>query len=105
VAGRIIAVVEGEELSGQFDVVALNRGARDGLDRGTVLTADSVSATTDDLCARIEERSTCLFHPSRVLPSETAGTLLVFKTYEDMSYALILNDTAPIHVYDRVRNP
>jgi len=29
----------------------------------------------------------------------------VFKTYEHMSYALILNDAVPIHVYDRVRNP
>ena len=105
VNGRIIAVVEGEELSGQYDVVALNRGAKDGLDRGTVLTADSVPAKTDDLCSRIGDRSTCLFHPSRVLPSEAAGTLLVFKIYENMSYALILNDSAPIHVYDRVRNP
>jgi hypothetical protein len=105
VTGRVIAVVEGEDLSGQYDVVALNRGAKDGLDRGTVLTADAVPAKTDDLCARIEERSTCLFHASRVLPSEAAGTLLVFKTYQDMSYALILSESTAIHVHDRVRNP
>jgi hypothetical protein len=105
VSGQIIAVVAGEELSGQYDVVALNRGARDGLDRGAVLTADEVPGTTDDQCARIEDRSTCLFHGTRRLPSEAAGTLLVFKTYEYMSYALILNDTVPIHNLDRVRNP
>jgi hypothetical protein len=105
VVGRVVAVVEGEDLSGQYDVVALNRGAKDGLDRGTVLTADSVPAKTDDLCARIEERSTCLFHSRTVLPAEAAGTLLVFKTYQDMSYALILSESVAIHVHDRVRNP
>jgi hypothetical protein len=105
VSGQVIAVVEGEELAGQYDVVALNRGSRAGLDRGTVLTADEIQAQSLDLCARIEDQSTCLFHMNRSLPSEPNGTLLVFKTYEDMSYALILNDATPIHVYDRVRNP
>jgi hypothetical protein len=105
VAGKVIAVVEGEELAGQYDVVALNRGSRDGLDRGTVLTADEIQAKSLDLCARIEDQSTCLIHVNRALPSEPNGTLLVFKTYEHMSYALILNDATPIHVYDRVRNP
>jgi hypothetical protein len=105
VSGRIIAVVEGEELAGQYDVVALNRGSRDGLDRGSVLTADEIQAKSLDLCARIEDQSTCLLHFNRALPSEPNGTLLVFKTYEHMSYALVLNDAAPIHVNDRVRNP
>lgn len=105
VAGKVIAVVEGEELAGQYDVVALNRGSRDGLDRGTVLTADEIQAESLDLCARIEDQSTCLIHVNRALPSEPNGTLLVFKTYEHMSYALILSDATPIHVYDRVRNP
>ena len=105
VAGKVIAVVEGEELAGQYDVVALNRGSRDGLDRGTVLTADEIQAKSLDLCARIEDQSTCLIHVNRALPSEPNGTLLVFKTYEHMSYALILTDATPIHVYDRVRNP
>jgi hypothetical protein len=105
VAGKVIAVVEGEELAGQYDVVALNRGSRDGLDRGTVLTADEIQAKSLDLCARIEDQSTCLIHVNRALPSEPNGTLLVFKTNEHMSYALILTDATPIHVYDRVRNP
>jgi hypothetical protein len=39
------------------------------------------------------------------LPSEVNGTMLVFKTYELMSYALILNDISPIRTYDHVRNP
>ena len=39
------------------------------------------------------------------LPDERNGTLLVFKTYERMSYGLIVNTTSPVRIADRVRNP
>jgi hypothetical protein len=105
VSGEIVAVVEGADLAGQYDVVALNRGSSDGLERGSVLTVEEFPAQSSDQCARIEDTSTCLTHPKTTLPSEFNGTLLVFKTYELMSYALVLNDISPIHTYDHVRNP
>jgi hypothetical protein len=105
ISGVIVAIVEGEDVAGQYDVVALNRGSSDGLERGNVLKVEEVSAISDDQCARIQDASTCLLHPNRRLPIETAGTLLVFKTYEQMSYALILSETSPIHTYDHIRNP
>jgi hypothetical protein len=105
VHGTIIAVVEGSDVAGQYDVVAINRGSDDGLDRGTVLTADEGEAFSDDQCAHIEDFSTCLWHPNVKLPAEAAGTLLVFKTYQQMSFALVLRDTVPIAGYARVRNP
>jgi len=105
VSGEIIAVVDGSDSAGQYNVVAINRGTSDGLERGNVLKIDEEQAVSDDQCARIQDHSTCLLHPNQRLPIETAGTVLVFKTYEQMSYALILNDTVPMHTYDRVRNP
>jgi hypothetical protein len=39
------------------------------------------------------------------LPNDRAGTLLVFKAYDQMSYALILETTVPVSVADRVRTP
>jgi LysM repeat protein len=105
VAGQIIVVVAGADVAGQYDVVALNRGSRDGLDRGTVLIAEEADAKADDQCAHIKDFSTCLRHPSVMLPSENAGTLLVFKTYEQMSYALVLHDTVPIQGHARVKSP
>ena len=105
VDGRIIAVVDNVLLAGQYEVVALNRGSQDGLDRGTVLTADLAGNTISDTCAKIDGESTC-WTPHHVrLPDESSGTLLVFKTYERMSYALIFSDTVPINIGDRVRNP
>ncbi len=105
VSGRVMAVVDNVLLAGQFEVVAINRGAKDGLERGSVLTVDQVRGRVTDQCAQIEENSTCWFHPTEKLPSERAGTLLVFKTDEFMSYALIISEIAPIHVEDHVRNP
>jgi hypothetical protein len=105
VKAQVIAVVGNVQLAGQWQVVALNRGTRDGLDRGTVLTGDQAGARAIDRCARIENASTCIHHPGIDLPAEYAGTLLVFKTYDQLSYALILSETDPIVVHDRVRNP
>jgi hypothetical protein len=105
VSGRVMAVVDNVLLAGQFEVVAINRGAKDGLERGNVLTVDQVRQKVSDQCARIEDSSTCRFHHTETLPTETAGTLLIFKTYDRMSYGLILNESVPIHISDRVRNP
>jgi hypothetical protein len=104
VDGRIIAVVDNVLLAGQYDVVAINLGSHDGVDRGTVLTVDQAGGTISDHCATINGESTCWLPHSERLPAEMSGTLLVFKTYERMSYALIFSDTAPINVGDRVRN-
>jgi hypothetical protein len=105
VDGRIIAVVDNVLLAGQYEVVALNRGSADGLDRGTVLTVDMAGDEISDHCAKIDGESTCWLPHHVQLPAESTGTLLVFKTYERMSYALIFNDTVPINIGDRVRNP
>jgi hypothetical protein len=103
--GSIIAVVDNVLEAGQYEIAALNRGSDDGLDRGTVLTIDQAQQVTDDHCAYIDGSSTCFYGHSTRLPVETEGSVLVFKTYQKMSYGLILGSTVPIHIYDRVRNP
>ncbi|MGR8920727.1 MAG: LysM peptidoglycan-binding domain-containing protein [Gammaproteobacteria bacterium] len=39
------------------------------------------------------------------LPEERAGELMVFRTFDKVSYALVMNTQRPIHVMDYVRNP
>jgi hypothetical protein len=39
------------------------------------------------------------------LPGESAGTIMVFKTFSDISYALVMEATTAIHNLDHVRNP
>lgn len=43
--------------------------------------------------------------PEKVqLPAEYAGVLMVFRTFEKVSYALVMEAVSPIHIYDSVRN-
>jgi hypothetical protein len=101
--GRIIAVVDGVSLIGQFQVVALNRGASHGLGVGHVLAIDRDGGEVRDGSCRRSGLSLC--KGTVRLPNERAGSVLVFKTYQQMSYGLVLETTMPVAVQDLVRTP
>jgi LysM repeat protein len=111
VRGRIIAVINGVDLIGQWEVVAINRGKKHGLEAGNVLAVDSAGDTVPDLYRGGGTISTMgggtfsSFAPKVKLPDERTGTLLVFKVYDRMSYGLIVGASDTIHKYDAVRNP
>jgi hypothetical protein len=93
--GRIISVVGGVTQIGQYMVVVLNRGTRDGLAVGDVLTVWQAGQKVDDR-----------FGGGRVrLPDEEAGTLMVFKVYDRIGFGLVMEATQAIHINDLVRNP
>lgn len=103
--GQIMAVVDGVSLIGQYHVVAINRGAKQGLETGHVLAIDRRGEVIpDESCKKRSAMAWC-FGKNVKLPDERAGTLLVFKTYDNMSFGLIVNTTVPVAVADRVRTP
>ena len=97
--GRIIAVLSGVSQIGQYDVVVLNRGAEDGLDAGTVLRVYQAGKTIRDSRAR------GIFNKKVDLPDEPAGTMMVFRTSDRISYALVMEATTTIQVLDKARTP
>jgi hypothetical protein len=98
VDGRIISVLDGVSLIGQYQVIVLNRGARHGLQPGHVLSVYRTGATiSDPVRGRSGEKVK--------LPDEPAGTTMVFRTFDRISYALVMEATNDIHVLDSVRNP
>ncbi len=103
VQGQIMAVVDGVSLIGQFQVVALNRGADAGLRVGHVLAIDRAGETVRDGSCRRSGLSVC--RGTLKLPDERAGTVLVFKLYDQMSFGLVLDTTVPVGVKDVVRTP
>jgi LysM repeat protein len=108
VHGHILAVVNGTDLIGQYNVVAINRGSRHGLAPGTVLAVDAAGGTTLDLYSggkNIGDSTYTSFARQVPLPDERAGTALVFKVFDRVSYALIVGASDAIHVGDVVRNP
>jgi LysM repeat protein len=104
VKGQIMAVVDGVSLIGQYQVVAINRGSKHGLATGHVLAIDQRGEVVSDAACRQSSLSWCIGKKIK-LPNERAGTLLVFKTYDTMSYGLIVSATVPVAVADIVRTP
>lgn len=95
IAGQIIAVTNGVNNVGQFDVVALNRGIRDGLEAGHVMLIKKAGAVIYDRVAKEKVR----------LPTEEAGSMLVFRVFDKMSYALIMKASRPLKVGDYFESP
>jgi nucleoid-associated protein YgaU len=95
IAGKIIAVEGGVTQVGTLNVVALNRGEREGLAIGNVLAIYKVGELITD---RVTGEKVAL-------PSERAGLLMVFRTFEKMSFGLVLTADRPLAVKDEVRSP
>lgn len=95
--GRIISVFDGVSQVGQYQIVVLNLGQRDGLETGHVLSVFQAGDTVEDEVT--EDR-----HDVVTLPDEHAGEAMVFKTYEKVSYAIVMKATRAIHLYDKVES-
>ena len=104
--GRIMAVSDGVTVIGQYAVVAINRGARDGLSPGNVLAVFKAGPVISDNANRGFLNSMSRLKSSKVkLPDERSGTFMVFKTFDRLSFGLIMEATDIINVADRVENP
>ncbi|MEF7615260.1 LysM domain-containing protein [Aquincola sp. MAHUQ-54] len=97
VNGRIIAVYGDALSAGQNQIVSLNRGSADGMERGHVLALWQRGATVVD--RQDPERAVMK------LPDERHGMLFVFSVFDRVSYALILQVQAPVRAGDRFTQP
>ena len=91
----IIAVEGGVTQVGKFNVVMINRGEREGLQIGNVLAIYKKGEVVTD---RVKGGKVAL-------PDERSGLMMVFRTFEKMSFALVLEADRPLAVNDKVRNP
>jgi hypothetical protein len=98
VEGRIIATFDGISQIGQHHVVVLDLGAVDGIEPGHVLAVHKTGAVVPDRVHPVRNESVRL-------PDERAGVLMVFRTFERVSYGLVMTATDAIHLLDTVRNP
>jgi len=97
VDGRVVSVYGEALTAGQNQIVAINRGSRDGLERGHVLALWRAGAAGTD-------RTGAKPQPIQ-LPDERSGLLFVFRVFDRVSYALIVSAFDPIRPGDRVSEP
>jgi LysM repeat protein len=106
VNGRIMAVSDGVTVIGQYQVVVINRGARDGLAPGNVLGVFEVGGYIRDTVDKGYLGGMSRLGAKNVrLPDERTGTFMVFKTFDQISYGLIMEAKDIIRVQDMVQNP
>ncbi len=95
--GQIAALYGDALTAGQNQIVTLNRGAADGMERGHVLAllhdGERIIDKTDPKRTTIK------------LPDERHGVLFVFRVFDRMSYALILSAQIPVKTGDRFTQP
>lgn len=95
VRGSIVSVYRGVAQAGRNSVVALNRGTSAGLQLGHVLEIRERGRMVPDRETRKLVQ----------LPGEAIGHLLVFRAFDNISYALIMESSRDINVGDGVFNP
>ena len=95
--GQIVSMYGDAVTAGQNQIVAINRGANDGLERGHVLALWRAGE-------RVPDR-TDPARPLMKLPDERHGLLFVFSVFDRVSYALILQVQDPVKPGDRFTQP
>jgi hypothetical protein len=98
VDGRVVAVYGDGLRAGQNQVVSLNKGKADGLERGNVLALWRAGTAALDKTAPGKP-------VTMQLPDERHGLLFVFRVFDRVSYALILNVQDPVRAGDRFTQP
>jgi hypothetical protein len=95
VSGRMLAVLDGVSQVGQYSIVAINLGDRDGIAVGNVLSVLKAGPLVRDRIARDVVQ----------MPSTPAGLLMVFRVFEKVSYGIVLQSSQPLAVLDEVVDP
>ncbi len=95
--GRIISVYDGVSQIGQYQIVVLNRGEREQVEVGHVVSIYKAGETIKDIVS--PERNDVV-----TLPEDYAGVAMVFKTFDKVSYAIVMKAIRAIHVGDSLRS-
>jgi len=98
VNGQIISLYDALFGVAQLQIVVINKGERDGMEIGHILSTFTNGATIRD---RFDKRSS---KPIK-LPDERSGLIMIFKTFDRVSYALTLESERVIHKLDYVHEP
>jgi hypothetical protein len=102
-AAQILAVPDGLLFAGPRMVVALSTGRADGIDNGTVFSLWRGGIDKPD---RVRNRNQiAAYHDSVVLPDEYIGHVMVFRTFDNVSYGLVMESIKHAKIGDYLKNP
>lgn len=98
VRGEIVSLVDAISQIGRYQTISINLGQRDGVETGNLLRIKHVGSVIRDL----EEEDPDF----RVkLPDEEIGLVMIVRTFEKMSYGLVMEADRPVSIRDYVESP
>ena len=98
-SGFVISLFDAISQVGTFQVVTLNLGNRDGIQKGNVFNINQAGRIVADPF----EKPGSLVDVE--LPEERSARAMVFRTFEKVSYALIMEATRTVRVGDSAASP
>jgi hypothetical protein len=98
VNSKIVAVHRGVSQAGKYSVVSINAGGAQGIQVGHVLAIENTGATVLD-------RESTKRNDMVKLPNETIGHMMVFRVFDKISYALIMDTSTNVPVGSTVKKP
>lgn len=97
--GQIISVFDSLNQIAGYQIAVLNLGERNGVEQGHVFAVNQQGRLVEDRYHQKDQK------PEIRLPEERSGLVMIFKTFEKLSYGLIMESTRPIRVADSVAAP
>ncbi len=97
--GRIISFYEALSQVAQYQVVVVNLGKRNGIEPGHVLAINQAGRSIIDRDHRKDQTKEV------ALPTERAGTMMIFRSFDKVSYGLIMESERSMRIGDYVAAP
>ncbi len=100
---RVIGFADALDAAGSRQVVMLSIGARNGVDNGQTYSIYEPGETiNDDVASNSWRRGV---GKKVTLPDEFVGHVMVFRTFDRVSYGLIMDGLRPVHINNKLRMP
>lgn len=98
VEGKIISLYDALFGIARLQIAVINRGSRSGVEVGHLLETHAAGKTVDDDYTKNDETEI-------TLPDERSGLLMIFRTFDKVSYGLLIESTNVINNHDHVGTP
>ncbi len=105
VLGQVVAIVDGVHVGGKYQVVAINRGKKHGLQPGNALGVFHRGEQIRDRYDRTNWSAWTANYDKVRLPDERSATIMVFKVYGRMSYGLVMESSQVVRRGDFIAHP
>jgi len=98
VRGEVVSLLDAISMLGQYQTIAINLGSRDGVETGNLL---AIKRAGDLIPDKAEEDPAFRVK----LPDERIGMAMIIRSFEKMSYALIMEADQPVTITDYLESP